>query len=549
MTATKAALKVLILTSFYLLVSCKGKNNEPAAEDEIVLKIGTFKITRYEFEKNKKKEFEQQKTTDSIAWIRKYIADSYFLADAYNRKYDTSIAINKRVNYAAISMLGKYKGYLWNKIEEPKLTFSDEELKAIYQKGDKLFRLEYLLLDNKNSFDVLKSAGEIKTEADFRKYVDLRDKKRVQYRIAMLTYPFAELSPVKDEIYKSKPGEVIQTSAENEKTFVIYISKVEKYKQQQFEAEKQNIYANARHLREKQIVDNKQDSIFRLAVIVINNNAAREVLKKIKGPFIPDIPKTLQKDTLLKYFLDKKIHAVLVSEFADYYQNNPFSYIITNKNGLTETLKGMVIEKYLYVESTKLGLIKDKKYILDRKNFKNRLVLDAYSRDNFHNIKPSETAVLDYYKVNQQRFIAPKACRVSVFIFNDFFSAGYNLFNIQKMLSAPTSNFSDTSILKNLLSYRPGMLLSNKKYPYPANVVATIFSAKLNSAIGPFEWNDKGYIFVKTYEEGKEPQPLDLARETIEKELTAKTAGRLKEKKLKELKSKYDLSINKLIAE
>lgn len=550
MATKNRTLTILILISVYLFASCEAKKNKPGDVNEIVLKTGTIEITKYEFEKNQKKGIEQQKVPDTTGWLKKYIADSYFLADAYSRNYDSATAINKKVNYAAITMLGKYKGYLWNKVEEPKLAFSDKELKAVYKKRNKLFHLEYLMFDDKDSFyAVLKSGTAIKTEAEFRKFVDKGTKRRVKYRRTQLMYPFGELELVKDEIYRSKPGGIIQNNFENGKTLVVYISKVEEKSQQQFEAEKQNIYFNLRGVREKQIIDKKQDSIFRLARIVINEDVVEALSKKIKGPSVQNIPKTLETDTVLKYFFNKKAQALLVMDFVDYYQNNPFSYIITNKDALKETLKDMVMEKYLYADCLRLRIVNDKQYILDRKDFKNRLVLDAYSRDNFYNTKPSERAVSDYYEVNQQRFLAPKTCYVSVFTFKDIFAAGQNLFHIDKMLLAGTGNFSDTSALKGLLSYRPDVLLSNKNYPYPGNMVANVFTAKLNSPIGPFEWNNRGYVFVKTREEGQEPQPLDLARETIEKELIAENAEILKGKKLKALKSKYDLTINKLTAE
>ncbi|WP_299290323.1 peptidylprolyl isomerase [uncultured Mucilaginibacter sp.] len=550
MTAKNRTLTILILISVYIFASCEAKKNKPGDVNEIILKTGTIEITRYEFEKNKKKELSQQKETDSLSWIKKYIADSYFLADAYSRKYDSATVISKRVNYAAITMMGKYKGYLWNKIEEPKLTFSDDELKAVYQKKDKLFHLEFLLFDSKDSFDVvLRNRAQIKTEAEFRKIVDIGTKSRIQYRKTQLFFPFGELSPVKDEIYRSTQGNIIQAPFENGKMLVAYISKVEKKNQQPFVAEKQNIYSNLRRLKERQIIDRKHDSIFHIAGIVMNESVVQALSKKIKGPFIQDIPKTIKNDTLLTYFFNKKNQALLMRDFADYYQNNPFNKIITNKEALKETLKGIVIEKYLYADCLKFGLTNDKQYILDRKNFKNRLVLDAYSRDNFYNTKPSEQAVSDYYKVNQQHFLAPKACHVSVFTFKDIIAAGTNLFHLDKMLLAGTGNFSDTSALKGLLSYRPDVLLSNKNYPYQANMVANVFTAKPNTAIGPFEWNNRGYVFVKTKEEGQEPLPLDVAREAIERELIAENAEILKEKKLKELKSKYALTINKLTTE
>ena len=109
MSTTKTSTIYLILLIFFSAISCVSKKDKLSIDDEIVLKTGSVEITRYEYEKNKKKEVENQTFKSPEEWLKNYIANSYFLADAYKKKYDTISAISKRVNYALITMLGKFK--------------------------------------------------------------------------------------------------------------------------------------------------------------------------------------------------------------------------------------------------------------------------------------------------------------------------------------------------------------------------------------------------------------------------------------------------------
>jgi hypothetical protein len=153
-TAITSFIKYILLLSL-LTFSCISHKEIPTIDDEIVLKIGSFEISRYEYEKNKERELENKTKVNTEGWLRTYVANSYFLADAYFNKYDTISAINKKVNYAAVTMLAQYKGYLWDKVEEPKISFSEKHLKRVYRKRNKLFDLEYFLFPDKATLNTI----------------------------------------------------------------------------------------------------------------------------------------------------------------------------------------------------------------------------------------------------------------------------------------------------------------------------------------------------------------------------------------------------------
>ena len=84
---------------------------------------------------------------------------------------------------------------------------------------------------------------------------------------------------------------------------------------------------------------------------------------------------------------------------------------------------------------------------------------------------------------------------------------------------------------------------------YPATILSTLYSSKINTSIGPFEVNDQVIIFIKTKEEGQEVPNYEPVKERIEKILMAKRIEMLKEAKLKELIKKYHILINKIQSE
>jgi hypothetical protein len=540
-----STLNIIIILIFS--TACNSRENNSKIDDEIVLKIGSFEITRYEYEKNKKKETEPNKYGNTKDWIINYINNSYLLADAYAQKYDTISSINKKVYYASITMLGQFKGYLWNKVEEPKLVFPRNEIKQIYKKQNKLFDLEYFLFPDKNSLStILKSDTCIKSEMDFNKLKDRCFTSSVKIRNMDLLYPFYELEPVKEQIFTLKPGNIISIPFRNGKFLIAHLKSIQEIHQKKFEEEKENIYSNLKHFKEKQLVEDKQYSIFNRANIKINEQVSKKILKKIKNELSKEDSQSLLTDTVLNYFLINQPNTLLVKDFFDYYHNNPFMYVITDEESLNEVLRSIVEEKYLYVESVNLGITNEKKFILDKRDFMNRLILNAYYKNNFFVTKVSDEEMFDYYNANSQSFSQCKTCYVSVFTFKDKNTAYVNLKLIKKIISQNgIKNPSDTSML-GLLSYSQNVIIETNNNKYSTGLVHNILISKMNVPIGPVELNDQIKIFVKTKEVGQQIQPFEFAKETIKKHLIGENMKMSKDNKFKELMSKYTVTINRI---
>lgn len=532
----------------FFLTSCVSKKDKSKIDDEIVLKIGSFEITRYEYEKNKKREADLNRYGNPEYWLNKYISNSYFLADAYDQKYDTISSINKKVDYASITMLGQFKGYLWNKVEEPKLIFTKKEIKQIYKKQNKLFDLEYFLFADEILFNsILNNDTAIRTEANFKNLINKCQTNLVKYINLKLLYPFFELEPAKERIYTLKQGDIVTIHFKNGKILIAHLKGIKEIKQQEFETERDNIYSNLKLIKEKQIVEDKRNSIFKEAKIVINEEVEEKILRDLKSSKPLRFLETFIADTVLKYQINKESKSILAADFFDYYINNPFMYIINDKESLSDLLKGIVEEKYLYAESLKRGIINEKKFILDKRDFMNRLILSNYYMNNFSDTSVSNRDMHDFYNTHLQSFSQCKSCYVTVFTFKNKNSAYLNLNLINKIASQNgIIKSSDTSMVGKL-SYHENDIIELKNDKYPSTIIQKIFNSKMNTPIGPLEFNNHIYLFIKRKELGQKIQPFELVKENIKEQLITKKRNIWNDNKLKELKGKYPVIINKIL--
>lgn len=533
-----------------ILIQCKPKNKTDNVADNIVLKVGNIEITKYEFDKNKERCYDPNSGKSYLEWLDEFINEAYFLADAFDNKFDTVATINKNLDIIACSMVGRVGGYLWNKVEEPKLVFSGSEIEKIYKKRDKVFFLEYLsFTDEKAMAMLLKNDTVIKTATDFNRLIDIcRPNSSVIIKNGAFLYPFDELEPVKNIIFGLNQGDVTPLIHVNDKIFAIHLLKTENTKQQPFTFEKDQIKRALREIKTTQLIDKKRIEIFNKANIIINEKLGDKVLKIIKNPqFFRDLCKNTSTDTLMRYTLENQPKYLLIKDFIYYYRNNPFLYFVEEKQMLRNTLFDFVEEQYLFIEAENLGVTKEKGYILDKKNYKNKLILQYYYQNKFYNsVNVSDDELQAYYNDNKQNFTGAKSCNVSVFTFNDRQSATNNLgYLYSKISTGKFKDISDTTNVKGLISYEDIKIDKDNKI-YPQELTRDIFNAPLNQLEGPIDYNNVSILFLKTKQEGKKIKSFEETKKEIMNKITTAKVDVLKKQKIKELKEKYSISINKI---
>lgn len=111
-------------------------------DKEAILSIGDVVITQYEFEKNlnifKSSFIRKNKcnptSNDIEKWIQNFIDHTYFLADAYQKGFDTLELVNKRVTSMAHLIVSQPGGLLDKKMVNKRLSLNKNEIKKTLRK-------------------------------------------------------------------------------------------------------------------------------------------------------------------------------------------------------------------------------------------------------------------------------------------------------------------------------------------------------------------------------------------------------------------------------
>lgn len=539
---------------------CTSNRGKDEVSDEIVLKVGSVEITKYEFEKNKK-QFEQSNTQIGSkalkTWLNGFIERAYILADAYKKRYDTIQSLNKTLNYASADQIAKVNGYVWAKVEEPKLQVSESELKEAYEKRDQLYHIEYLYFPNIELLDsVLKNDKAVKNPAQFNHLIQAsKENTTIKYNNDSFLWPFDFFEPVKEKIYSLNEGDVVGPLNLPDGYYILHLVKKEKKMQQTFDKEKDPIVWQIRDARTLQIAEAKQKEIFSKTNIVINEDEVNKLsgqLKKLQINQIREnsgsIDKKMQNEVLMTYSINKSQKCYAVRDFMDYIRYAPvLAGDYYQKEAIMECLHDQIIAQYIFLVADSLGILKEKKYLLDRKNFMNNLLETYYDdKEFFKQITITDKEISDYYENNKTSYTIGKVSIVSFLTFKDKDAAIENRSRVEQIVySGQFYNLKDTSTLKGLITYQPNLKIEFTNKEYSPEIINQIFSLQENQVSMPIEQNKNYILFFVTKRDGQRIKELNEVKEQLKMELTGKKIDGLKSKRVTELKKKYPMVINK----
>jgi peptidyl-prolyl cis-trans isomerase C len=554
MNLKKVTLLALIAMLF---VNCTSKKQKEVS-DEIVLKIGSFEITKYEFEKSKT-EYENSKKNDKSLsinkWLKDYTDGAYLLADAYDKKFDTAISINKIAMYEFDSRLASQNGYVWNKIVAPTLTVSKSEIKNAYKKREQVYYLEILCFPYDSLWNNSKKLTTIKNEIEFQQLKTECEIDKTATTFSMSEcWPFRFPAPYNDQIYNSDIGGIIGPFYMLNSYYLIHITHKEKIRQRPFAKEKDEIEGLLWEAKINEVISNSQKNIYNKTNIVINETILNNLIDNLKknnqnGQKRLNVNKDLYDNILMTYSLNGSKKNYKASQFADYIQYSTLYGDYTDKSTIELHLRNHVVREYYYRVADSLGILKDKQYILDKKSFKNNLMEYYYYVNEFQkNILVDDQEILKYYEENKESFTDGKTVTVSFLTFKDKHSADENIGAIAQLISQDLFfKLKDTTLLKGLISYQPNIKIDFTNKDYPAEVISDIFSIPEKQVSMPYEFHGTYLMFFVTKREGVRVKELNEVKEAIRQILISRKMEDLKNKRIEELRNKYIITTNKLL--
>lgn len=378
-----------LYASFFLVLSgCEQPQLSKASQD-IVLKIGDYEVTKYQFDKEYEKRFSQTKKNDNVSikkWLAWYIENSYMIADAYKKRLDTCYAVKLKEQYAEWDMASSVGSYYWNKIIEPTLDCSNKEIREAYKKRSHLYYFEFLVSPDKESMDLaLKSFQYPKNNVELKNIaLSIPKNGNVKFVAIQLKWPYKQLEEFKDELFNLKPGEITKPLYGSNYVYIISLKKIEAQKQDPYKNEKQKIIKELKDLKIQNIVAKKQKEILDNSNTQLNDKLIEMVFTQINNGKLSSSNYSYllsNNDTLMSFKINNKTKFLSVGDFINYYYNTPFIHrTIKEKQDIILTLQFLVLQLSMHEDLINNGVLDEIEFQLEKKIYTGTYLVDEYYR-------------------------------------------------------------------------------------------------------------------------------------------------------------------------
>jgi peptidyl-prolyl cis-trans isomerase C len=405
-----------------------------------------------------------------------------------------------------------------------------------------------LFFKNQNALDSVLNGRTISSESDFRKVAQsIKNSKTIKSFSNIFVWPFSAFTPVRDKIYTMNPGEITAPFVTRKGYFIVLLTKKEEVKQQPFKMTKEQIETELKSVKTEQIVDESQNNIFEKALIEINEPEVSRLSEYLQANKT-EVPVSMADHSLMSYTIDRQRKFYTVSQYWDYIHHLPLVlYDFSKKEVITATLKDEVIRQYMLHIADSLGILRENKYLLDKKNFRNELILSQYFQKEFRNKDSvSNDEILSYYEQNKASYTGGKVSLVSFLYFNDYNSALNNRDIVYRIVSnGKFFEFTDTTAIKGLVSYQPNIKVEKDNLEYPPELKNDFFSIPEGEISMPKEYKNSFILFFVTRREGVRVKEVNEVRAEIEATLRKKKEEQAKNNRLQELYKTYNIEKNK----
>lgn len=412
---------VLPLCVIFLLVQCQRYS-----EQDIVFKLGDLAVTNYELNRSIVRELgEDVNTTELKEWKENFIEEMYILYESLKSGYDTITEINEFVTGIERQMIAQYKGYLWKKVEEPKLKFTESNLKEAYKKSSQIYYIDYLVVD-KTKIGKLRDYEILLREKDYQSFSNLskllRDSNHVTKNLTYI-YPSLEYPELNQHIDKFKEKSFLHIDLrKDDNVALLFIKKTEPSGIVDFKSYQKNVYPVLYQLETENLITSKQRIIANLAKAEIDSSVCFRFFELLKDAY-PNKISIKENETIFKYFKAGKEIFVGSANFLKYYYNRLSIPNLRSINDFYALIPEYIRTDYLNDEARGLGIYNEFHFTADRNFFKNTQIIDYYKKEILKKIRIDEENIYKQYITNPTRYCRRESFSFEVLSFNDLESA------------------------------------------------------------------------------------------------------------------------------
>jgi hypothetical protein len=521
--------RLLIIPFFISFNSCCNFSSNKS----IFLKIDNLEISHYEYnyEINKL----PKEKIDLIKWKKEYIENSFFIGDAYKLKYDTLEYINKKVEITAKSMMVQKYGNLWNATVSPIVDkFMEITDEKIHKRG-KLFYFDYIIF---KKHDSIISNLNIKSKDDYEKLkANCAKNKDVKIGYCTMQWPFGIIYSYADELYNLKPGDISSIIKLKNDVLVFYLDHIEEVPVS--ESDKSQLSSILQNIKETEIEETKNHEMILNGKPYIFNDHIKDLILYLKnGNNFMDYK---NNPTLISYKINKDSLAIDYNTLKNSLIYSPYIVEIIDSIQLIKEIYQYFYDDYLHNEAYKLGLYSDLKFLLEKRNFKNKLLLNHYCQVHFiDSIKIDSIELSNYYQENFTKFNISQGLNLDILYFARPEIAERYLKELKTNIS-----FSPEKI-KGLVDYKKQYIIDEQKNELPIDIVNELEKLPdltlLNRTVS---YNGRYLVVYKRNAVHNYVRSLETVSNEIYNNIFELKFNEKRSKRIEELKKKYPIKINK----
>lgn len=534
---------LLGLSALAITVSFCFKNDNP---DKVVLRVGKATITEYELEKNLDvflSDFTRQNgrvssKIDTQNWIDEFIDRAYFLADAYDKGYDTLDDVLKWVRSMEHYVVSKKGGLLDEKLDMTSM--SQEEIQAALIKNSRRVYISYLKFRDYNSaLDFLNGHFNIKDSRQFSEAFKKESAPLMTVGEDKIEWPFMRRGEREEFVLGMVKDQISPILILSDGVYIVRADSVENVEiARQPDSLKKRIVQTLQ-LRKKQ---NRQTEYFneikRQARINIDSAMLSRFTGYVKnrpaGEFRENEFAPVLSHTLFTYHDADTQQRISVARFFEYYNTLPIRKVVRDVEGLVFYIETMVYDALAFQKAEQMGITRELKFLLDRENYKKNVMLAAYeNRELKKEIQVAHDELLKKYEEDKNDFTEATDVTVSAYLFDNRTDATLAAMGIK-------GKRNDWQYLKHEALHHHSTINYKDNF-FTDSIRAAVFSAGDREVLMPFYFNGKFIVINKESATGQRIKTLT----EVERELIKRIGnGKLKEKKqvyLKRLKAVYTL--------
>ncbi|MFA9392968.1 MAG: hypothetical protein ACERKD_24385 [Prolixibacteraceae bacterium] len=510
-----------------------------------ILQINNFCITSYEYEKELNK-ISEDSTFKRKIFRKEYIENAYLIAHAYKLGWGENEDIIKRVNSFSDLMMVQKNGYLWQKTTSPIIEDYIAITASKLEKRSKMFYYDYVRCNNIDSLPIVQL--DACKEITLNEYMNLKGTiSQYDFLIndmASMQWPFGALFDFKDILYREDIGLIPQPVIRNNIVYYFYLDSIGEC--QVSESDKRVMQQELKTFKESEIDRKKTLEMDNLGEIFLyddNINLLADFILSNKGwdQFHTNVD-------LVKYRINHTEKIVNYKEFCSYERNLPFRPYLKTKSKLVEEIKQYYYDDYLKNEAIQLGLYNSKQFLLDKQNYKNKLVLNQYLKSEIEpKIKIDSLEIVEYYNSNLNKLKIPKATVADLYYFTDRSSADIAINEISKSDGLKhDSNIFAT--LKGLVKVENDVILNNANLPLSKEVYNLLEEQANFTTLKQVIQQNQNFIVVikKETQLNVVPKLDNNLYQKINAKLHQEKFQELRTSLLNELMKKYTIKTNKI---